>query len=429
MNDQLIYDIIGIGIGPFNLGLAALAQDLPELNCLFIDSKEAFSWHPGMLIPGTRMQVPFYADLVTLADPCSKFSYFSFLKANQRMIRFGVLENNFPLRSEYNEYCQWVAAQLPSLRFGQCCVNITYNEVHGCYEVHTQTNNNTCTLHYAKNLVIGIGTVPFLPPCTEELDHPLVFHAKAYLQKKPALLQQKNITLVGSGQSAAEIFSDLLQHADKFEQLSWFTRSERIEPMDYSKFSLELTSPRYIDHFYRLTDAQKRTILTAQHNLYKCINIDTIQTIYEQLHQLELTGMHNRITIRTNTSLQHTNVLPGHSLQLQFAHRFSSEELNHRTNALVLATGFSYQVPGFLHSLHDRIQWKNDWYDVQRNYSVDRHNTIFVQNADLYTHGFNSADLGMGPYRNAVILNAILGREELKVEQGTPFQSFAPFSR
>ncbi|MGX9893546.1 SidA/IucD/PvdA family monooxygenase [Francisella orientalis] len=33
-----IYDIIGIGIGPFNLGLAALLNDKP-INCLFFDKK------------------------------------------------------------------------------------------------------------------------------------------------------------------------------------------------------------------------------------------------------------------------------------------------------------------------------------------------------------------------------------------------------
>lgn len=30
-----MYDVIGAGIGPFNLGLAALLEDIPETDALF----------------------------------------------------------------------------------------------------------------------------------------------------------------------------------------------------------------------------------------------------------------------------------------------------------------------------------------------------------------------------------------------------------
>lgn len=43
MNTYKVYDIIGIGIGPFNLGLAALASDLVQLDCIFIDQQEGFN--------------------------------------------------------------------------------------------------------------------------------------------------------------------------------------------------------------------------------------------------------------------------------------------------------------------------------------------------------------------------------------------------
>lgn len=424
MNDQ-IYDIIGIGIGPFNLGLAALSQDLPELKCLFLDSKEQFNWHAGMLIPGTHMQVPFYADLVTLANPCSKFSYFSFLKAKERMIRFGVLENNFPLRTEYNEYCQWVAAQLSNLHFGETCTEINYNELQACYEVRTNAKEGRTCNYLAKHLVIGIGTVPYVPACVSKLQHAMVFHSESYLLKKAALLQQRYVTIVGSGQSAAEIFSDLLQHADQLESLNWFTRSERIQPMDYSKFSLEMTSPAYIDYFYHLPHEQKQSTISTQHNLYKCINIDTIKVIYEQLHLLERSGLRKRINIATGMSLQNVEHVTDNHLQLLFTQKLSGRNIQHDTNALILATGYTYLAPTFLNKIRDRIQWTKDHdYNVKLNYSIDTANTIFVQNADIFTHGFNSADLGMGPYRNAVILNTILGREQFKMENGSPFQSF-----
>ncbi|MFG2390637.1 SidA/IucD/PvdA family monooxygenase, partial [Streptomyces lavendulae] len=70
------HDLVGIGIGPFNLSLAALAHGLPQqgigtLATAFYDQRRDFRWHPGLLIDGATLQVPFLADLVTLADPTS----------------------------------------------------------------------------------------------------------------------------------------------------------------------------------------------------------------------------------------------------------------------------------------------------------------------------------------------------------------------
>ncbi len=425
MRDQKIYDVIGIGIGPFNLGLAALTHDLPELSCLFFDSKEQFDWHAGMLIPGTRMQVPFYSDLVTLADPCNKFSYFNFLKAGEKMIRFGVLENIYPLRTEYNQYCRWVAGQLPALHFGHTCQEIRYCAVRKCYEVFVTDSKGKRLRFFGRHVVIGIGTVPALPDGAKAVKHEQVFHSAEYLFKKPELLKKKAIMLIGSGQSAAEIFSDLLNHANEWEHLCWFTRSERICPMDYSKFALELTSPAYIEHFYGLSHTSKENILPGQENLYKRVNMDTMAAIYEQLHMLEHVGGSGRITIMPSAALQEIAELPDGSIKLNVEHQVTGRKWEQPTEALILATGYRHEVPGFVEPVRDRIQWTSEGrYNLQANYAIDREATLFVQNADLHTHGFNSADLGMGPYRNAVIINAIMGRERYRIEKGSIFQCF-----
>ncbi|SIC15885.1 putative peptide monooxygenase [Mycobacteroides abscessus subsp. abscessus] len=53
-----IYNLIGIGIGPYNLSLAVMLEKVPGLTGLFFDKTPEFSWHPGMLIEGSEMQVP-----------------------------------------------------------------------------------------------------------------------------------------------------------------------------------------------------------------------------------------------------------------------------------------------------------------------------------------------------------------------------------
>ena len=74
-----MYDIIGVGIGPFNLGLAALAAPLEDLSAIFFDQAPVFNWHPGMMLSDVTLQVPFMADLVTLADPTSPYSFLNFM--------------------------------------------------------------------------------------------------------------------------------------------------------------------------------------------------------------------------------------------------------------------------------------------------------------------------------------------------------------
>ena len=75
MENNKIYDIIGIGIGPFNLGLAALLEPVESINSLFLDQADGFDWHPGLMLDNATLQVPFMADLVTMADPKSKYSF------------------------------------------------------------------------------------------------------------------------------------------------------------------------------------------------------------------------------------------------------------------------------------------------------------------------------------------------------------------
>lgn len=107
------YDFIGIGLGPFNLGLACLTEPIDELNGLFLESKPDFEWHSGMFLEGAHLQTPFMSDLVTMADPTSPYSFLNYLKEKGRLYSFYIRENFYPLRTEYNDYCRWAAGSSP----------------------------------------------------------------------------------------------------------------------------------------------------------------------------------------------------------------------------------------------------------------------------------------------------------------------------
>ena len=82
------HDVIGIGLGPFNLGLAALLDGVDGVSATFFDARPDFSWHPGLLLDGASLQVPFLADLVTLADPTSPHSFLNYLHTHDRLYKF-----------------------------------------------------------------------------------------------------------------------------------------------------------------------------------------------------------------------------------------------------------------------------------------------------------------------------------------------------
>ena len=50
------HDVIGIGVGPFNLGLAALAEPLDDLDAVFLESRDQFEWHPGMVLEDATLR-------------------------------------------------------------------------------------------------------------------------------------------------------------------------------------------------------------------------------------------------------------------------------------------------------------------------------------------------------------------------------------
>ena len=156
------YDFIAVGVGPFNLGLACLTQPIKDVNGLFFDKNEAFNWHPGMLLEDTTLQIPFLADLVTLADPTSPFSFLNYIKEQGKMYSFYIRENFLLLRNEYNQYCQWAIEKMSNIYFNTEVIQIDYSESEAYYVVTTKcTKTETITIYTTKKIILGTGTSPF----------------------------------------------------------------------------------------------------------------------------------------------------------------------------------------------------------------------------------------------------------------------------
>jgi lysine N6-hydroxylase len=159
--------------------------------------------------------------------------------------------------------------------------------------------------------------------------------------------------------------------------------------------------------------------------LYKGINFSLIGEIYDLLYAQQFEEKQNPVRMQANVELKNMLIEEDQKMNLSFLHGELNESFIHESDTVILATGYKTNIPDFITPLKDKIQWNgNATYKANRNYSIDTDNTLFVQNAESATHGFNAADLGLGPYRNAIILNTILQREHFIIEENVSFQTF-----
>lgn len=427
-----IYDLIGVGIGPFNLGLAALLEPVAAIDALFLEQKNQFQWHPGLLIEGTTIQVPFLADLVTMAAPSSKFSFLNYLQAKSRLYHFYFWEQFHIPRREYNHYCQWVAAQLPNCQFGQKVEAISWQD--NLFEVKTQNVDGSNSTYHCRNLVLGVGSIPYIPTCFQNVLGENVFHSAEFLQRRDRLCQSKSITVIGSGQSAAEVFYELLQEQETYGyRLEWHTRSQGFFPMEYSKLGLEHFSPDYIHYFHRLSPQQRDDLLAQQNLLYKGISFSTIAQIYDLLYERSVAD--NYPNVRLLSGIEVKEVEPvGDRYRLAYRHSQQEQRFTHETDCVILATGYHHKIPDCLGDLRPLIEWDDRGryivnFDYRLALTQDIPNQIFVQNGELHTHGVGAPDLGLGAYRNSVIINTLVGQTVYPVNNRNVFQQFGVDAR
>lgn len=424
-----VYDFIGIGLGPFNLGLACLAEPVENLSTLFLEQKSHFAWHPGIMLDDSTLQTSFLSDLVTMADPTNRFSFLNYLMQKGRLYPFYISENYYPSRKEYNDYCNWAVGLLKNIRFMQEVRQIEYDEKYQVYLVSAHDcENETRKIYQAKHLVLGVGMQPYKPDCAHGFNKNIA-HTSHYCFEKKKIQCCKSITIIGSGQSAAEVVDDLLNENEKFDyQLYWITRSPRFFPVDLSKITLEMTSPAYADYFYNLEGDQKAKLLGGQKALYKGINYELIEKIYRRLYEDKIKRRHStRLMSNCELLSMHGSVDNTNIYDLHFRQQEQGRDFSLKSEAVIFGTGYEYCEPAFLKHIQDRIHYLDSGqYNVDRFYSIDGgRREIFVQNAELHSHGFVAPDLGMGSYRNACILNQICGRIVYPIEQKSIFQDFS----
>ncbi|MFC6767142.1 SidA/IucD/PvdA family monooxygenase, partial [Natrinema soli] len=248
-----------------------------------------------------------------------------------------------------------------------------------------------------------------------------------------AILGYDAIAVVGSGQSAAEVVLDLLERQSVHGyRLDWLTRSDGFFPMEYSKLGLQHFTPEYARYFYDLPQSRKDDLLADQDLLYKGIDPETSERIYDTLYERSIGDREPDFGMLATTEVADIERLDG-SYWLECEQHQQETSFALETDAVIFGTGYQRPTPTFLEPIADRIAFDDRGrFRVSEEYRLegefgspdDAGGRVFVQNVEVHTHGVGAPDLGLGCYRNAVIIDRLVGREVYPIDRDTVFQNF-----
>lgn len=407
-------DLVGIGIGPSNLSLAALLRRVPEFAGAFFERQRRFTWHDGMLLPKTTIQTSLLKDLVTLVDPTNPYSFLAFLHAQKRLYRFIHCEFPRVSRREFKQYFEWVSAQLPGLRFG---CNVEEVQLHGDeFEVVVHDRRVR-----TKAIVLASGLTPTVPEAARQHLGPRVFHGYDVLRTSfdPT---DRSIAVVGGGQTGAEIFSWLIGDAARLPACAhWITRRYNFLPLDESPFTNELFSPAYSSHFRRLSAETRAALLRQQVLTSDGISDTTLRDIYRRLYELEfLEGAPQRVSLWPGRELVGVS-RSGAQYDLAVLNQADGQRMALKVDFVILCTGARYELPPYLEPLRDRLAYGDGGLEAEANFVVSWDGPpglrIYAQNAARHACGIADPNLSLLAWRSASIVNHLANRRVYDLDE------------
>jgi len=409
------FDAIGVGVGPFNLSLAALLAPT-SLHARFFERNAEFQWHPGLLFPEATIQVSYLKDLVTLADPTSSYSFLAFLHAKRRFYRFINTGQARVHRLEFNQYLQWVAGQLDNVEFGAEVRTVNLEADHFNVRLPDRTLSTT-------NLVLGTGLVPNIPQWARPYLGRELFHSIDYLDH-PFDVTGKLVAVVGGGQSGAEVAFHLLRDNERLpKQLIWISSRGNFLPLDDSPFTNELFTPAYSDYFFGLSREQRDLLLGEQRLASDGVSEGLLQRVYNRLYELEFFERRDAGNGGGQGAHRLARLMPGQDVvdlrpgapgcELVLRSRWGDAQ-RVRADIVVLATGFAYDLPEAMRPLADRLSWDRDGFPVRADFSIvwdgPANLRIYAQDAARHMRGVADPNLSLMAWRSAIIANSLLGK-------------------
>ncbi|EGY00466.1 lysine/ornithine N-monooxygenase [Nitrospirillum viridazoti Y2] len=417
-------DVLGIGFGPSNLALAIALHDAgreggADLACRFLERQDGFVWHGNMLLDGSRMQISFLKDLVSMRDPTSPYSFLNYLHVHGRLQDFINLRTFYPTRREFNDYLAWVAGHFSDrCDYGEEVVALEPDAQDGrVHRLRVRARNQAGRERawLARNVVIGVGATPRVPDAfIGTLTDARVIHSSTYLAAAEALARAGRVAVVGFGQSAAEIFLDL--HA-RGVAVDLIARSPAMRPADSSPFVNQIFDPAYTDYHYgQRAEERDRILREFQNTNYAVVDPDLIETVYGMFYQQKVERV-DRHRLLPRHEVREVRLTSGpvsgpasgtDGVLLDLLSLDDGERRIRRYGGVVLATGYHRQQHHRL--LEPLAPWLTGE-GVRRDYRLATTGActagVFLQGCCEPTHGLSDTLLSVLPIRAREITAAL----------------------
>ncbi len=405
-----------------SLAISLVENHVKTKQFCFLESRESYCWHGGLLFPAATMQVSFLKDLITTENPRSPFTFLSFLHETGRLHKFINLRTFYPRRVEFNDYLKWVASKLNG-----------YTS-YGCHALDIEPVKNplgsgrVLKVHYrhigsgvisellARNVVIADGGAPKIPVKSIENNHPRIFHASSTLGRLEDLQFSRNTKahfhVVGSGQSAADVFSYVCSTYDQ-ANITLSHRGFALRPEEDTQFINELFLPKGLNLFTSLDQVSRDRLLSDYwHATHSGVTADMIPKIYEEIYADSI-SQSPRITVRNFSELLDANEAEGGvTASIRDTRTGVIEPLS--SDVIIMATGFDRPCPHpLLWRMADELMTLEDGkaYDLDPNWRIKSRQPseygIFMQGYGERTHGFSEVVLSLMPKRARAIACAI----------------------
>ena len=403
------YDLLGIGIGPFNLSLAALVQKATGLKSLFLDQKPGFQWYPELMFGDAVMQTSYMKDLVTPVDPTSPYSFLNYLV--QRGLFYSFLNTNRKAitRIEFDQYCSWVSQQLgSSLLFNSPVREVTFDKDR--FLVKTDKESFT-----SSHLSIATGLKNRIPACAEKFLGKKVFHAMSG-ELSHLDLREKRVLVIGGGQTGVEVFRNALQGKwGRFKSLKLISRRKNLEPLDESPFTNEFFSPSYVNQFFGLDQETKDTIVKSQKLASDGNTPDYLEKLYNDIYQIKYVMNDDLdfeiLPCRSLIGLEETS---GNYSAL-INNQFTKADEHYEADIVILCTGFLSSVPAFLNPILPQLAFDSEGRlminkDFDLKWQGPKENKIYALNFGRHNHGISEPQTSLMAWRSATIINDLSGK-------------------
>lgn len=408
-----VLDFVGVGFGPSNLALAIATREHNErasktdqVTGEFVEVKDEFGWHTGMLIPGTTMQISFLKDLVTQRNPQSEYTFLNYLTERGRLTEFINYKTFFPTRLEFHDYLAWAAGKVDAtVRYGSRVTSI--RDVDGVFEV--EVSGTRAGRIRARNVVVAGGLEPQLPPGVTRSTRQFHNHGLLHDLDKLPTRTHNRFVVVGAGQSAAEVCAYL--HEQPSAEVHGVFAKYGYSPADDSPFANRVFDPDAVDDFYGADPGVRRQLIDYHRSTnYSAVDLPLIEDLYAREYAERVAG-DRRLFLRGASSICGT-VEHDDGVQVDVLHHPTGNIDRIDCDAVIYATGFApASLRDILGELYHDLVLEQGRPAVSRDYrlttSPPTAGSLYIQGNTEHTHGLTSSLLSNIAVRSSEILQSI----------------------